>query len=274
MNWIKRPRAGRPGRDRPAASGTLRRGRRGWKAVPAALARRWKAVLAGLVALVAAAVAGVALAFPAVAATTCPGCYGLERLGPDLYTEADLPAGQRRRMAEVVQEADRRVRDFYGGRTSAPRILACVTEDCYRRIGGGRERGVAVLNRAVILSPRGVDPVIVSHEMSHVELHERLGSAGGRVPQWFDEGLAVVVSADPRYLLPETAADRCRVGPEGPLPATLEQWLRAAGADEQVYARSACRVHRWMAADGGKAAVAGLIERLAAGEEFTAIVGG
>jgi hypothetical protein len=222
--------------------------------------------------LLAAVAAGVVLAFPSVAATACPSCYGLEELESGLYVESGLPAGQRRRVAEAVAAGERRVRDFYGGRTGSPRVLVCVTEDCYRRIGGGGERGVAILDRAVMLSPRGVDPVITSHELSHVELRDRLGSAGDQIPKWFNEGLAVVVSDDPRYLLPSTAPDRCRVGPEGTPPSTSAEWLRAAGADEQVYARSACRVHRWLVANGGRAAVTDLVERLVAGEEFTLIM--
>jgi hypothetical protein len=47
----------------------------------------------------------------------------------------------------------------------------------YRRIGGDRERGIAVLNRSVIPSPRGVDPMIASHELTRAELHARSDGA-------------------------------------------------------------------------------------------------
>lgn len=233
-------------------------------------------LLAALVALPIAAAAVVAVAYPAVAATTCPGCYGLERLAGDVYAEQGLPPYRKRQVTSAVEEAERRVRDFYGDRRASPRILACLSDRCYRRIGGGGERGVAVLNRAVMLSPSGVDPVIASHEMSHVELHARL-DAGAKVPQWFDEGLAVLVSGDPRYLAPETApgtaADRCLVSTDAPLPATLDAWFRAAGADRTTYARAACRVSRWVAANGGPHVVLDLVRRLDAGETFGAITG-
>ncbi|WP_208804452.1 hypothetical protein, partial [Microbispora triticiradicis] len=233
-------------------------------------ARVW--LLAALVALPIAAAAVVAVAYPAAAATACPGCYGLERLAGDVYAEQGLPPYRKRQVVSAVEEAERRVRDFYGGRRAAPRILACLSDRCYRRIGGGGERGVAVLNRAVMLSPSGVDPVIASHEMSHVELHARLG-AGAEVPQWFDEGLAVLVSGDPRYLAPDTAPDRCLVSTDAPLPATLDAWLRAAGADRNTYARAACRVSRWVVANGGPHAVLDLVRRLDAGETFGAVTG-
>jgi hypothetical protein len=109
---------------------------------------------------------------------------------------------------------------------------------------------VAVLNRAVMLSPRGIDPVIAAHELSHVEFHERLGAQRKQIPQWFDEGLAVLVSDDSRYLLAKTAADRCRVASDEELPSTLDAWPSAASADEQVYAKAACRVSRWVGVHG------------------------
>ncbi|MGW0200876.1 hypothetical protein [Nonomuraea sp. NPDC003201] len=226
--------------------------------------RRWWIAGAAVAVLLITAVVVTAIAFPSVAATTCPGCYGLERLQPGVYAEPGLPPDRRRHVSEVVEQANQRVRDYFGGRKSSPDLLVCLSDDCYRRIGGGRERGIAVLNRAVMLSPRGVDPVIASHEMTHVELHARLN--GADVPQWFDEGLAVVVSDDPRYLAP--TGDRCLADSRQPLPVTLEEWLRAASADPQMYARAACRVSRWAGTNGGKEAVRTLVERLSAGQAF------
>ncbi|MFI7028950.1 hypothetical protein ACIBK1_09640 [Microbispora rosea] len=230
--------------------------------------RLWLLVV--LAALPIATAAVVAVAFPSVAATICPGCYGLERLAPGVYAESGLPPDRRRQVVSTVEEAERRVRDFYSGRQGSPRILACLSDRCYGRIGGGGERGVAVLNRAVMLSPEGVDPVIASHEMSHVELHARLVTDDA-VPQWFDEGLAVVVSGDPRYLAAETAADRCLVSTDAVLPVTLDAWLRAAGTDVRTYAKAACRVSRWITANGGPHAVLDLVRRLNAGETFGAV---
>ena len=203
-----------------------------------------------------------ALAFPSVAATTCPGCFGLERVRPGLYVEPGLTAAQYLQVTDAVDEGTRRVQAYFGDLRSDPDVLVCLTEECYARVGGGRERGIAVLSRAVMLSPRGIDPVIAAHELTHVELRARLGP--GAVPQWFDEGLAVLVSNDPRYLLPEGARDRCRIAPTGPLPQSLDDWLRAAGADADVYAQAACRVSRWTAWHD----LNGLVADLAAGGTF------
>jgi hypothetical protein len=221
----------------------------------------WARVLfGGIFAVVLALVVGVSVAFPAVAATTCPGCYGLERVRPGLHVEPELAAVQRAQVTAAVDEGRRRVVAFFGDLRSTPDFLACFTDSCYARIGGGGERGIAVLNRAVMLSPRGIDPVIAAHELTHVELHARLGT--GSVPQWFDEGLAVLVSDDARYLRP--GGDRCLVEPAGPLPETLDGWLRAASADPRVYAQAACAVSRWTATGD----VPALVADLAAGGTF------
>jgi hypothetical protein len=220
----------------------------------------WRWLVGAAVTLLVAVVVGLAAVFPAVAATTCPGCYGLEQVRPGLHVEPGLSVAQRRQVGAAVDEGTRRVAEFFGDLRSDPDFLACLTEECYAWIGGGGERGIAVLNRAVMLSPRGIDPVIAAHELTHVELHARLGRAS--VPQWFDEGLAVLVADDPRYLLPEDMGDRCRVAPAGPLPETLDDWLRAAGADVQVYAQAACAVSRLTAGND----VHVLIADLAAGK--------
>ncbi|MEJ3651969.1 hypothetical protein WEH80_03020 [Actinomycetes bacterium KLBMP 9759] len=212
--------------------------------------------LVALVVLAVAAVVGVAVAFPAVAATTCPGCYGMVQARPGVYVEPGSSIDEERHVLAVVDEALRQVDGFFGGLVSSPSFLGCRSDTCYARIGGGGERGVAVLNRAVMLSPRGLDPVIATHELTHVELHARL--RGATVPQWFDEGLAVLVSGDARYLA--EGGDRCLVEPAGPLPSTLPEWLRAASADPQVYAQAACRVSRLAAAHDMRALVAQLAD--------------
>ncbi|MEU8211495.1 hypothetical protein AB0B85_20140 [Micromonospora sp. NPDC049044] len=236
--------------------------------------RRWRWVAAGLAALLLAVGATVGAAYPSVAATTCPRCYGLAPVRDGLYAERGSSDADQQRLIAAYGDANQRVDAFYPGRKSAPTVLACFTPGCYERIGGGGERGVAVLNRAVMLSPRGIDPVITAHEFSHVELHVRLGSRRDQIPQWFDEGLAVLVSDDGRYLLPADAPDRCRIASSEALPRTLPEWLRAAGSDEQVYARAACRVYRWVDARGGHQAVLDLVDRLNRGEQFSALVDG
>ena len=85
----------------------------------------------------------------------------------------------------------------------------------------------------------------------------------GIVPAWFDEGLAVVVSRDSRYL--ETGLDgtlSCREQPTGGLPETAREWGKEAGQGERpIYAMAGCRVLTWLNEKSGRRSLAMLSER-------------
>lgn len=51
------------------------------------------------------------------------------------------------------------------------------------------------LGTYVIISKKGIDLDIISHEISHTELYERIGfyNREFKIPTWFDEGLAMQV---------------------------------------------------------------------------------
>lgn len=216
---------------------------------------------------------GIAMvAYPAAAAAACPTCYGFEQLRPSLFVERSTMPDQRAKIIGVVDQARARVAAFYGEASSSPRILVCATQGCYRKVGGGGSRGIALLDRALVLSPRGTNVVIAAHELSHAELHHRLGlglllAFRRAVPQWFDEGLAVVISNDPRYVAASGGPDRCRVVSTGDLPETTRAWIHGA-ANDDLYLKASCRVSRWIASKGGRSAVKALIAAVAGGTDF------
>ncbi|WP_430787317.1 hypothetical protein [Actinoplanes sp. G11-F43] len=226
--------------------------------------RRWivTGVVAGLLGLV---IGGTVFAAPAIAAMACPQCYGLGSRGDGVYSDRDDPAHR-----TMVAAAERRVAAFYGERTSDARVLICSTAECYRGIGGGGEKGRAFGRWALMLSPDGADETIASHELAHIEMHKRLGSSYDRVPRWFDEGLAVVISDDERYLKPAGEPDRCRVPYEEAAPVTEVDWATAtAGGSDRGYLLAACVVSRWLTENGGAPAVLTAIEDLREGRAIT-----
>lgn len=152
-------------------------------------------------------------AFPAAAAAACPTCFGFEREASGVYIEQSASPTDRTEISIILDEARQRVSGFYGSLRSNPRILICVIPSCYQRIDGGELKGMAIMTFALFLSPHGTTPVIASHELSHIELHARLGlwqTWRRAAPQWFDEGVAVAVSGDPRYLAPVSATVKTR----------------------------------------------------------------
>ncbi|TBY86252.1 hypothetical protein [Rhizobium leguminosarum] len=74
-----------------------------------------------------------------------------------------MTAKERANAETAVAAARERVKGSYGALQGAPRILICKTEDCYGPIGGG-SRG----RRSYVTA---------APELSHIELHSRLGLA-------------------------------------------------------------------------------------------------
>jgi len=216
------------------------------------------------------AVVAISTILPAEAAMVCPAYYGFERIEPGVYIERTAAAEEQSDASHVLAEAQLKFEQFYGHLHSSPRILICISEACYRHLRGGGSTGMAVLTLGLVLSARGMTPVIAAHELSHIELHARLGllrTWRREVPQWFDEGVAVVVSDDPRYLAPAGSPDRCLVVPQGALPTARTAWTERANS-KQLYAKAACRVSRWMVRNGGAKAVIELADRVSKGASF------
>jgi hypothetical protein len=185
-----------------------------------------------------------------------------------VYVDGDATPEQRRQVVDMMAAARQRVSDYLGATRSRPRVLVCLSADCYQRIGGGGEKGQALRDRALALSPDGADVVIASHELTHAELYRRLGGRYDEVPRWFHEGIAVLVSDDPRYLTAQPPGERCPIDYDRALAA-----VRAgAPPSTDFYRDSACVVDRWTAAHGGAEGVLDLVRRLQAGESFGSVV--
>jgi hypothetical protein len=230
--------------------------------------RGYKRVLAIAALLVAAAVGAAAWLEPALGATACPICYGFDRLKEDVYVDNRATDEQRESARAIVMAAAHRIASFYGEQRSAPRLFLCTTQECYDGFGGSA-RGVAILDVVLVLAPLGFNDVIATHELSHVEMHHRLGrldTLRRAIPQWFDEGVAAIVSQDPRY--PSDGTDQeCAEAMQGVMPSQRGEWIHDAG-HAALYAKAARRVGCWMHGRGGAAAVTGLIDKVAAGMPF------
>ncbi len=217
-------------------------------------------------------VAAVATTWPALAAVVCPSCYGFDRLNDRLLVDAEMPADQRQALLSSIDQAQVSVAAFFGSLDRRPTILACATDHCDKRIGGRGARAITYSfpgGSVLRLSPRGLDRTIVAHEFTHVQVHAKVGVLNqmqGAVPAWFDEGLAVLVSDDARYLNPgASAVVRCMRTTTDVLPVSPFQWGPLAGKSPMIYADAACRVLHWMEANGGKAGLLAALDDVARG---------
>jgi hypothetical protein len=128
-----------------------------------------------------------------------PESFGLTPIAPHLYVEVGTDEATRDRLRADMARAEAAVRMAYGSVSARPTVHACVTEKCYAAFGG-RGSVARVFGQRILLSPRGLNWHFLAHEWSHAEMSTRLTLfAWKRMPQWFDEGLAVALSEAPEH---------------------------------------------------------------------------
>src|SRR5207237_10032315 len=127
---------------------------------------------------------------------------------------------------------------------------------------------ISFLYWVIVIYPHAATTVAFTNELTHTEFHHRLAGRIHAVPAWFDEGLAVNVSADPRYLGPIRSGEPCVVDASTALPVNDTAWVRATQVTNKPYAEAACLVSNWLGEKGGKDAVLRLVGKIRAGESF------
>jgi hypothetical protein len=107
-------------------------------------------------------------------------------------------------VAEALPTAIAAVEEGHYRRFPKPvRVYVCASKDSFRsyNLQVGDAAGF-VFNQRLFLSPKLAStperiPRILAHELSHLHLEQQIGSwrAGGGLPEWFKEGVAVYVSS-------------------------------------------------------------------------------
>jgi hypothetical protein len=201
-----------------------------------------------------------------------PTWFGFVQIAEGVYVEESMPPSQRAALLETVGAAKGRVSAFFGRLKGKPNIFACATEACFVSNGGFTAKGTVYGSSRVLLSPRGLGLVTLSHELTHVELYRRVGDfrAWHAIPPWFDEGLAVLVSQDPDYTIESwlRATDNGRGAPALKLLGNAVPWAEGQlsyGTAKQV-------VGQWYARVGSEGLLR-LIRGIKAGGEFDFLFG-
>jgi hypothetical protein len=220
-----------------------------------------------------------------------PETFGFVRISENLFIEQGADEASQALLLDAVAQAENAIRAAYGEVLSRPVVHACLSDECLYRFGGQGTFGKAYANH-LLLSRRGMNWHFVAHEWSHAEMLKRLGFLAWReMPQWFDEGFAVVVSKAPehaeehwQYLQAHGIAKPSR--DELISYKKFSQWQaagerfhdgknaerRARGEPEihSLYAAAGHEVRPWFAREG-TVGLRTLIDRLNAGEEFSVV---
>jgi hypothetical protein len=139
------------------------------------------------------------LAYPQVVRCATVRFADFSEIQPGMYCSKGTTAIQQQALKSLIQKSQQRLTNFWGNTHSTPVIIFCHHTELYERYGSGYGNPAnyfgSPLGSFVVVSPQGLDVDIISHEMCHAELTERLGwyTMTTQVPQWFNEGLALMV---------------------------------------------------------------------------------
>ena len=105
---------------------------------------------------------------------------------------------------KLYDEAFEFVSRSVGSMERKPRAIFCTSQDCYRSFGFTRTAANTVGVSGIVIGPRGWKDYYLRHEMIHHLQAERMGVLQQwLIPNWLTEGMAYVLSEDPRQDLGE-----------------------------------------------------------------------
>ncbi len=216
-----------------------------------------------------------------------PSAFDMDQAEPNVYVEPTMSMAQREQLQRQINLGRAQVERFFGALHTTPYFVACATPACALRFGSHGERAAAFGDQAIRLSHNGLTAPVVAHEWVHAEVYRRVGGAWkvGRIPRWFDEGLAVVIADEARHS--ETNwREIQRRGQATPALAELmsrRDWVAAVirygepNVDDPnnlrvVYSTAGHELRRWLAC-AGPAGTLALLGAVRAGEPFAAAYG-
>ncbi|WP_168797870.1 hypothetical protein [Pacificoceanicola onchidii] len=220
-------------------------------------------LLAGIAALTLAA-----CALPGPQQAFAPGLNGLTEIATGVFSGDPAQAEEQ---LSAYEAGRKRAEAFHKGVAVVPdRTILCSTPACAERFGL-KVAGLAYGHRLVLIGPEGLTPATLGHEFSRVAIARRIGARGmlrQSLPRWFDEGLAVWISPDPRYKAPKTVAEAEWITEAQSLrdwknTVTRENWPHAYGSAGLLVATLA----QEMGSDGLNT----LIDAVANGAEFNEV---
>ncbi len=128
----------------------------------------------------------------------------------NIYVNPKMNEEERENIILLYQKSRLRIDSLFGSTTSKPFILAGNTNEVMHLFGNSNSKNqgkikvpktatgmthLTPFGSYIILSPNGTNIDVLSHELCHAELLERIGwqTRRQKVPIWFDEGLAMLV---------------------------------------------------------------------------------
>lgn len=195
----------------------------------------------------------------------------------NIYISPDATEKEIQQSLALVREAKKRNTELWGDILSNPVFIFCTGWEDYYKFGMYRTQAMTRMNFAgeyIILSPLGMNPDDVSHEMCHAELYSRVGFENDKnIPLWFHEGLAMLVCKEYPGNYKGYLAEWNKMTKSSPDIIPLERissdedFYSSPSRSNLAYWRSGMEVSRWFAKSKRKG-VLSLLDELKKGYEF------
>lgn len=156
-----------------------------------------KKVFLSLVVILLISAIGHAFVLPQATKCLFVDFYDLDKEG-NIYFEKGFTDAEKDEILKLISQAESRVASFWGEKTVEPKFIFCKSMELYHTFGSpypSPASAVMHFGSYVVVNEDGMDLDIISHELSHTELFERVGliNRSLKIPVWFDEGLAMQV---------------------------------------------------------------------------------
>jgi hypothetical protein len=103
---------------------------------------------------------------------------------------------------KLYDEAVEFVSNTIGKIEKKPKVVFCSSQSCFKSFGFNKASAKTIGKSGIIISPKGWKYYYLRHEIIHHLQAEKMGVISQwRSPEWFIEGMAYLLSEDPRESL-------------------------------------------------------------------------
>ena len=212
-----------------------------------------------------------------------PFRHSFAEFGEHMYINRSYSGGSSEPEA-LISQAQERVRAFYGDLCCMEHTYLIICDDpaLKPKLGDGKETNTLRfpfqkhLTNYIYLSDEYLNLDIISHELTHAELHSRLSlDALKKLPTWFDEGIATQNDYREQYgpaaWTEQTDSGKNALAPEE-MDTPAEFYAGTAEDRRFRYLNAKHIVGEWMDAHGSDGLLK-LMEQLNSGTDFAAAYG-
>lgn len=191
-------------------------------------------------------------------------CYAIsfsdfKEISKNIYVQPNTVDGDISNILNTISKSKDTVAQLYGSFNAKPVFIISKDPTTIKKYGVENRTGATqrtIFGSYIVLGPDGLNPNVISHELTHSELAYRINKSKiTKIPIWFDEGVAVQVDNRPQYS-EEQWVKKTENGVKVPNMRNLDSYTQfyVSDLDTRVlnYTLAKHEVHRWLSVVGQK----------------------